>query len=80
MHTPDDTNNRRIRQLIEQFNAEELYHAELQSALGELRELINPDIDLAQLVAALRKERWKVPAPPPINAIGSLIETEPAGR
>jgi hypothetical protein len=80
MHLMDDTNNRRIRQLVEQFNAEELYHAELQSAFDELRELIAGDSDLAQLIATLRKGCWKTPAPPPINAIGSLIETGAEGR
>jgi hypothetical protein len=39
MDIPDDLNNRRIRQLIEQFNAEETY-SELRSVLEELCKLI----------------------------------------
>jgi len=66
----DDLNNRRIRQLIEQFNAEEAYHRELQSALDELRKLIESKPDLTDIVAALRKVRWKLSTPPPVNAVG----------
>jgi hypothetical protein len=74
MHIPDDLNNRRIRQLIEQFNAEEEYELELGSAIEELRKLIASKADLADLMAALRKARWKLPTPPPVNAIGILAE------
>ena len=70
MHTSDDLNNRRVRQLIDQFNAEEAYSAELRSALVELRKLIDDNVDLADLVRALRKARWKWPTPPLVNAIG----------
>ena len=70
MHTSDDLNNRRIRQLIDQFNAEEAYSAELRSAVVELRKLVDENADLADLVRALRKARWKWPTPPPVNAIG----------
>lgn len=70
MHTSDDLNNRRVRQLIDQFNAEEAYSAELRSALVELGKLIDENADLTDLVHALRKARWKWPMPPPVNAIG----------
>jgi hypothetical protein len=70
MPTSDDLNNRRVRQLIDQFNAEETYSAELRSAFVELRKLIDGNADLADLIAALRKARWKWPMPPPVNAIG----------
>jgi hypothetical protein len=75
MHIHDDLNNRRIRQLIEQFNAEEAYHRELQSALDELRKLIESKPDLTDIVAALRKVRWKLSTPPPVNAVGLWLET-----
>ena len=70
MHTSDDLNNRRVRQLIDQFNAEEAYSDELHSALVKLRELIDENADLADLIAALRKTRWNWPMPPPVNAVG----------
>jgi hypothetical protein len=47
MHIPDDLNNRRIRQLIEQFNTEEAHEAELRSAIEELGKLFGSDADLA---------------------------------
>ena len=75
MHIHVDLNTRRIRQLIEQFNAEEAYHRELQSALDELRELIESKPDLTDIVATLRKARWKLPTPPPVNAVGLWLET-----
>ena len=70
MDIPDDLNNRRIRQLIEQFNAEETYDSELRSVL----KLIASGADLADLIAALRRARWALPTPPPINAIGAWVE------
>jgi hypothetical protein len=74
MYIPNDLNNRRIRQLIEQFNAEETYDSELRSALEELRKLIASGADLADLIGALRRTRWALPTPPPINAIGAWVE------
>jgi hypothetical protein len=74
MHIPDDLNNCRIRQLIEQFNAEEAYEAEVHSAIETLRKLIGHDADLADLIAALRRLRWALPTPPPVNAIGVWVE------
>jgi hypothetical protein len=70
MHTSDDLNNRRVRQLIDQFNAEEAYSAELHSAIAKLRMLVMENADLADLITALRKARWKWPTPPPVNAVG----------
>jgi len=75
MHIPLDLNNRRIRQLIEQFNTEETYYRELQAALDELRKLIESKPDLTDVVAALRKARWKLPTPPSVNAVGLWLET-----
>jgi len=75
MHIHLDLNNRRIRQLIEQFNAEEAYQRELQSALDELRKLIESKPDLTDILAVLRKARWKLPTPPPVNAVGLWLET-----
>jgi hypothetical protein len=80
MHIPDDVNNRRIRQLIEQFNAEETYDSELGSALEELRKLIASGADLADLIAALRRLRWTLSMPPPVNAIGVWLENSSPGR
>ncbi len=74
MDIPDDLNNRRIRQLIEQFNAEETYDSELRSVLEELCKLIASGADLADLIAALRRARWALPTPRPINAIGAWVE------
>jgi len=74
MDIPDDLNNRRIRQLIEQFNAEETYDSEFRSALEELRKLIASGADLADLIGAVRRARWALPTPPPINAIGVWLE------
>lgn len=70
MHTSDDLNNRRVRQLIAQFNAEEAYSAELRSALLQLRKLIDENANLADPITALRKARWTWPTPPPVNAVG----------
>jgi hypothetical protein len=76
---PDDLNNVRIRQLIEQFNAEEACEADRQAAMEELRKLFtNPD--LAALVAAFGKLRWKLPPAPPVNAIGIFTESASPGR
>ena len=75
MHIHVDLNTCRIRQLIEQFNAEEAYQRELQSALDELRKLIESKPDLTDIVAALRKARWKLPTPPSVNAVGLWLET-----
>ncbi len=74
MDIPDDLNNRRIRQLIEQFNAEETYDSELRSVLEELCKLIASGADLADLIAALRRACWALPTPRPINAIGAWVE------
>jgi ribosomal protein S16 len=75
MHSHLDLNNRRIRQFIEQFNTEEAYQRELQSALDELRKFIESGADLTDTVAALRKARWKLPTPPSVNAVGLWLET-----
>jgi len=80
MNIQEDLNNRRIRQLIEQFNAEEAYDAELRSALEELRKLIANNVDLAGLIAALRKARWKLRERPPVDAIGVCVESLPLGQ
>lgn len=74
MDASDDLNNRRVRQLIDQFNAEEAYSAELHSALVKLRELIDENADLADLVVAFRKARLKWPMLPPVNAIGLSVD------
>ena len=79
MHIPDELNNRRIRQLIEQFNADEEYAAELDSAIEELRKLIASNADLADLMVALRKARWRLLTPPLTNAIGICVETSSLG-
>lgn len=70
MQPCDELNNRRIRQLINQFNVEEAYAAELRSVLAELGKLIDENASLADLIYALRKARWRWPTPPPVNAIG----------
>jgi hypothetical protein len=70
MHASDDLNNRRVRQLINQFNAEEAYSAELHSALARLRKLVGENADLGDLITALSKARWNWPTPPPVNAVG----------
>jgi hypothetical protein len=75
MHIHLDLNNRRIRQLIEQFNTEEAYQRELQSAFDKLRKLIESGADLTDIVAALRKAGWKLPTPPSVNAVGLWLET-----
>jgi hypothetical protein len=69
-----DLNNRRIRQLIEQFNAEEAYNSALHSAMEELRKLLASDADLAEAIAALRKWRSILRNRPTINAIGLCVE------
>jgi hypothetical protein len=75
MHIHDDLNNRRIRQLIEQFNVEEAHEEKLRIALEQLREVIATAQNLADLGSALRKLRWKLPTPPPVNAVGFWMET-----
>ena len=70
-----DLNNRRIRQLIEQFNAEEAYNSALHSAMEELRKLFASDADLAEVIAALRKWRSILRNRPAVNAIGLCVET-----
>jgi len=70
MSPSDDLNNRRVRQLIDQFNAEEVYSNELRLALAKLRKLVGENPDLADLMVALRKARWTWPTPPPVNAVG----------
>ena len=74
MHTLDDLNNCRIRQLIEQFNAEEAYNEELRSAVEELRKLVASKADLTDLIAALRKWRLILRKRPRVNAIGVWVE------
>jgi hypothetical protein len=59
-----DLNNGRVRQLIEQFNAEEAYNSALHSAIEELRKLFASDADLAEAIAALRKWRSILPRSP----------------
>ncbi|HEV2716184.1 MAG TPA: hypothetical protein VGU64_13040 [Terriglobales bacterium] len=76
MHIPDDLNNRRVRQLIEQFNAEEAYEEELRSAIEQLCKVAAASADLADLIAALRKMRWALPTPPQVNAVGLWVETQ----
>lgn len=74
MPVPDDINNRRIRQLIEQFNAEEAYVWECRSLMQEWYKLIASGADLTALIAAFRKMRRNLPAPPQVNAIGLWLE------
>ena len=69
----DDVNNRRIRQLIGQFNAEEAYDAAAREAMAQLRELVSQAADLEELFAGLRKSRRKFPAPLPVNAVGLWV-------
>ena len=69
-----DLNNRRIRQLIEQFNAEEAYNSALHSAMEELRKLLASDADLGEAIAALRKWRSILRNRPAVNAIGLCAE------
>jgi hypothetical protein len=76
MHISDDLNNRRVRQLIEQFNAEEAYEEEFRSAIEQLCKVATASADLADLIAALHKLRWALPAPPQVNAIGLWVETQ----
>jgi hypothetical protein len=73
IESPDDANNRRIRQLIEQFNAEEAYDAATRAAMAQLRELVSNAANLEELLAGLRKSRWKFPAPLPVDAVGLLV-------
>ena len=80
MYIPDDLNNRGIRQLIEQFNAEETYDSELRSGTEELRKLIASDADLADLIAALRTPGWASPTSPHLNAIGVWVENSSPNR
>ena len=65
-----DPNNRRIRQLIEQFNAEEAYNSALHSATEELRKLLGSDADLGEALAALCKWCSILRNRPTVNAIG----------
>ena len=74
MHTLEDLNNCRIRQLIEQFNAEEAYTEELHLVIQELRKLVVSNADLADLIAALRKWRLILRKRPRVNAIGVWVE------
>jgi hypothetical protein len=74
MHTLEDLNNCRIRQLIEQFNAEEAYTEELHLVIQELRKLVVSNADLADLIAALRKWRLTLRKRPPVNAVGVWVE------
>ncbi len=71
--TLDDVNNRRIRQLIEQFNAEEAYDADAHAAIAQLRELAANAATLEELLGALRKSRWKFPKPLPVDAVGTWV-------
>ena len=71
--SPDDVNNRRIHQLIEQFNAEEAHDAATRAAMAQLRELVSKAANLEELIAALRKSRWKFPAPLPVAAVGLWV-------
>ena len=73
--TLDDVNNRRIRQLIEQFNAEESYDTNTRAAIAQLREIVAKAANLEDLLAALRKSRWNFPKPPPIDAVGVWVQT-----
>jgi hypothetical protein len=71
--TLDDVNNRRIRQLIEQFNAEEAYDADAHAAIAQLRELVAKAATLEELLGALRKSRWKFPKLLPVDAVGMWV-------
>ena len=68
--TLDDVNNRRIRQLIEQFNAEEAHDADARASIAQLHELVAEAANLEDLLAALRKSRWNCPKPLPVDAVG----------
>lgn len=74
MTSPDDVNNRRIRQLIEQFNAEEFHAAERRSIVTEWDQLIASGADLKMLIVALARARRRFLRPPPVKAIGMWIE------
>jgi hypothetical protein len=80
MNIRDDLNNRRIRQLIEEFNAEETYDAERRSALEELRKLIGSNADIAEVTAALRKWLSILRKRPPVNAIGLWSKIQPTNK
>lgn len=69
----DEVNNRRIRQLIEQFNAEEAHDADTPAAIAQFRELAAKAANLEELLAALRKSRWKFPKPLPVDAVGLWV-------
>ena len=73
-HNELDLNNRRVRQLIEQFNAEEAYNSALHSALEELRKLLASDADLAEVIAGPRKWRSILRKRSSISAIGVWVE------
>ena len=69
----DEVNNRRIRQLIEQFNAEEAHNADTRVAIAQFRELAAKVANLEELLAALRKSRWKFPKLLPVDAVGLWV-------
>jgi len=75
MRIRDDVNNRRIRQLIEQFNAEEAYEAELREAREEIDKLLSESAPLSNLLAALRKFSRKMRTPRLVNAVGTWAES-----
>ena len=74
MPSRDDINNRRTRQLIEQFNAEEAYELELRAARDETDKLLSGNYPLPDLFASFRKWFRKLRTPPPVNAVGLWIE------
>ncbi len=74
MQSPDDVNNRRVRQLVEQFNAEEAYADESRSVREEWDKLLASGAELTALIGALDKVRRKLPKPPPVNAVGLWLE------
>lgn len=69
----DEVNNRRIRQLIEQFNTEEAHDADTRAAIAQFRELAAKAANLEELLAALRKSRWKFPKSLPVDAVGLWV-------
>ena len=69
----DEVNNRRIRQLIEQFNAEEAHDADTRAAIAQFRELAAKAANLEELLAALHKSCWKFPKPLAVDAIGLWV-------
>lgn len=69
----DEVNNRRIRQLIEQFNLEEAHDADTHAAIAQFRELAAKAANIEELLAALRKSRWKFPKPLLVDAVGLWV-------